>query len=247
MRIVFDRGDLRLDVTTGDVLHADALEVWSEARTLSATCLDVLPEEAVGDTCELLAKTATYALAAGRDNKVMADFWLVKRRIRDADQDLRRKIVDRGFVISLICAAVGLLAGIVWITLEPYRPWNLLPTGHQLWVNYTLLVLGWSGFTLVGFSIGWLFLITAVVRNQDPAGVIKQDISLRQRKAHVFYNALLCLLIVIAMFFFGGFEKINKILSEQLISAPWAILLGLVASVAETVLFERIRGFFVLS
>lgn len=89
--------------------------------------------------------------------------------------------------------------------------------------------------------------MTAVVRIQDRAGVVKQATSLRQRKAHVVYNTLVCLIIVIAMFFFGGFEQINEELSQQLISAPWAILLGIVVGVAEPALFERVRDFFKLS
>jgi hypothetical protein len=247
MRIVFDRGDLRLDVGAGDALHPEALETWCEARALSETCIDALPPDEADATCQRLADTATHALTAGRDDRVIADFRKVKRRMRDVDETLRRKIVGQALAIALICLAIGFAAGIVWILVEPYSPWSLLPYGLDLAANYVLLVLGWAGFTLVGFSIGWLFLVTAVVRNQDQAGVVKQAVSLRQRNAYVAYNGLLCLIIVIAMFFFGGFEKINKELSEQLISAPWAILLGLVASVAESVLFDRIRGFFTLS
>jgi hypothetical protein len=248
MRIVFDRGDLRLNASTeDDLLHPEALETWCEARALCESCIDVLPPDEAEATCQRLAETATHGLTAGRDNRVIVDFREVKRKMRDADETLRGKIVGQAIAISLICLAIGFAVGIVWILAEPYRPWSLLPPGLDLWANYALLVLGWAGFTLVGFSIGWLFLVNAVVRNQDQAGVVKQAISLRQRNANVAYNSLLCLIIVIAMFFFGGFEKINEGLSEQLISAPWAILLGLVVSVAESVLFDRIRGFFSLS
>jgi hypothetical protein len=94
---------------------------------------------------------------------------------------------------------------------------------------------------------GWIFLVTAVVRIHDRMDIVKQAVSLRQRMAHIVYNATLCLIIVIVMFFFGGFDQINEALSQQLTSAPWAILLGLVAGVAEPALFERIRGFLKLS
>lgn len=248
MRIAFDRGDLRLHTEPGDLLHADALETWREACELSKTCIDVLPSDQADATCETLAGTATRALTAGRDDRVIADFRKVRQSLRDADETLRKESVDHAFAISTICLTVGLVAGVFWILLEPLAPWGVLPEGLDLAFNYVLLVLGWAGFTLVGFSIGWLFSVAAVVRKQDRAGTVKQAVSLRQRKAYIVYNSLLCTIIVIAMFFFGGFEKISDGLSQQLISAPWAILLGLIAGIAPTeALFERIRDFIKLS
>ncbi|ASP54331.1 hypothetical protein [Sinorhizobium meliloti] len=247
MRIVFDRGSLRLHVETGDTLHSESLEIWREACALGETCINALPSDEADTTCRLLAETATHALTAGRDDRVIADFRNIETRIRAADDALRTKIADQAVATFLVCLAIGFAAGIVWILVEPYAPWSLLPHGLDLAANYILLVLGWAGFTLVGFSIGWLFSMTAVVRIQDRAAVVKQATSLRQRKAHVVYNTLVCLIIVIAMFFFGGFEQINEELSQQLISAPWAILLGIVVGVAEPALFERVRDFFKLS
>ena len=226
----------------------EALEIWREACELSKTCIDVLPSNEVDATCDTLAGTATHALTAGRDDRVIADFRKVERRLRDADESLRKNTVNQALVISLICMAVGLAAGGFWISVAPHAPWSVLPDGLDLALNYVLLVLGWAGFTLVGFSIGWLFSVAAIVRTTNRAGTVKQAISLRQRKAYVVYNSMLCMIIVIAMFFFGGFEKISEGLSQQLISAPWAILFGLIAGIAElAALFERIRDFLKLS
>lgn len=247
MRILFERGGLRLHVDAGDALHAEALETWREACALAKTSIDVLPPDRADAACQLLAETATHALAVGRDERVIAAFQKVERQTRYAENTLRAKIIDDGLAIFAVCLLAGTGAGLVWIFVEPYAPWNALPNGLNLVTNYILLVLGWAGFTLIGFSIGWLFSMTAVVRIQDRMGVLKQAVSLRQRKAHIVFNALFCLVIVIVMFFFGGFDQINKALSEQLTSAPWAILLGLVAGVAEPGLSERIRSFLRLS
>ncbi|HEY6633156.1 MAG TPA: hypothetical protein VIZ90_17035 [Rhizobiaceae bacterium] len=247
MRIVFDRSDLRLDVVLGGPLHPEALETWREACELSKTCINVLSPADANTTCEALAGTATHALTAGRDDRVIADFRKVRRSLQDADETLRRDTVRQAMAISLICLTIGLAAGGLWIWMAPHAPWSNLPDGLDLAANYVLLVLGWAGFTLVGFSIGWLFQVAAVVRHQDQAQTIKKAISLRQRNAYILYNSLLCTIIVITMFFFNGFEKINAILSQQLTSAPWAILLGLVAGVIDSALFDRIREFFKLS
>lgn len=248
MRIVFDRDDLRLDVVPGDPLHPDALETWREACELSKTCIDVLPSDEADATCNKLAEIATRALTTGRDAQVIADFRKAKRKILDADEALRKKSVNLAFKTSLINLAVGFAAGIVWLLVEPYAPWGWLPRGMDLAANYVLLVLGWAGFTLVGFSIGWLFQTAAVVRIQSREDTVKLATALRQRRAHVVYSSVLCVIIVIAMFFFDGFAKINEELSIQLTSAPWAILLGLIAGIAESAaLFERIRDFFKLS
>lgn len=247
MRIVFDHGDLRLHVDAGDPLHSKSLETWREASELSKTCIDVLPSIEIEPAGQLLAATATHALTAGRDSSVIANFKEVERRIREADETVRGIVIDRVVAIFLTCLALGFAVGIIWILVEPFAPWNALPKGLDLAANYLLLVLGWTGFTLIGFSIGWFFLTTGTLRNQDRAAVAKQSSSVRQRKVHVAYNASVCLIIVILMFFFGGFELISKELSQQLTSAPWAILLGLVGGVAEPMVSEWIRSIFKLS
>lgn len=243
MQILFDHGGLCLHVDDGGPLHAEALETWQEACALAKTSIDALPPSDAEDACRQLAETATHALTAGRDNRVIADFRRVERRIRDADETLRAAILKHAFEIFTYCLVAGFAAGIIWMWVEPFAPWNHLPRGLDLAANYLLLVLGWTGFTLVGFSLGWLFRICAAVRIQGRMDVVKQAVSLRQRNAHVAYNALVCLIIIIVMFFFGGFAQIDEALSAQMTSAPWAILLGLIAGVVESEVSERIRAF----
>ncbi|MDF1607386.1 hypothetical protein PZ897_04285 [Hoeflea sp. YIM 152468] len=247
MRIVFDRGCLRLQVDPGDGLHSEALDTWREASDLSRTCLDVLPANQADDCCRQLAETATHALSAGRDDAVIASFRKVETGLRAADEAIRSAIINDIVAIFLICFGSGFTAGILWIWMEPYRLWNFLPNELTNAVNYILLFIGWTGFTLIGFSIGWYFLKTGMIRVLDREAAVKQAISLRQRMAHVGYNASLCLVVVIVMFFFGGFENVDEALSRQLTSAPSAVLLGLVIGVAEPAVFERIRGFLKLS
>ncbi|WP_026987056.1 hypothetical protein [Fodinicurvata fenggangensis] len=247
MRIVYDRNELRLQVDAGDPLHPEALDTWREASALNQTCIDALPTDEAEAMCLLLAETATHALIAGRDDQVLADFRKVERRIRDADENLRSRIINDVLAIFLICLACGSVAGITWELVKPYYPWNLLPSGLNLAANDILFVLGWTGFTLVGFSIGWLFLMAGMVRFQDRVDVLKRASSLRQRTAHVTFNASVCLIIVIILVFFDGFDLIGEKWSILLESAPWAILLGLAAGVAEPALFERLRGFLKLS
>ncbi|WP_299870546.1 hypothetical protein [uncultured Hoeflea sp.] len=247
MRIVFDQGSLRLRVDDGAPLHADALETWRDADNLANICIDTLPPEEANAKCQELAEAATRALTLGRDDTVRSSFQGVKLAVRHADENLRMAILKDAIAIFGSSFAVGFAAGAIWMLVEPHAPWNSLPEGLDLAANYLLLVLGWAGFTLVGFSVGWLFLATAMVRIQDREGVVKQALTLRQRKAQFTYHALICCIIVIVMFFFDGFDKINETLAVQLTSAPWSVLLGLVAGVAEPALFERLRGFLKLS
>lgn len=247
MKIVFDRGTLRLHVDEGDPLHEEALETWHEACAKCEMCIEALSASDIEQTCKKLAETATRALTAGRDNDVIKTFREIDQKLRNADAALRNKVVLRAFTISLMCVVFGFVIGAVWMLINPRKPWLYLPDGLNLAANYIILILGWSAFTLVGFAIGWLFMLNGAVRIQDRAGVLKQAVSLQSRTAHVIYNFLLSVIIVILMFFFNGFENIDKELSTQLISAPWAVLLGLFAGIAEPVVFERVRGIFKFS
>lgn len=247
MRIIFDRGTLTLQVDASDALHAQSLATWHEACAKCETCIETLPSDEIDPACQKLAEAATRALTLGRDNDVIRLLREVDRKIRDADAHLRNTVVFRGLSISAVSVAIGCVLGGAWMLIEPRRPWLLLPHGLDLSANYIALILGWSGFTLVGFAIGWLFMLSGAVRSEGRDGVLKHAISLQSRAGQVAYNILFSVIVVILMFFFGGFEKIEQELSTQLISAPWAVLLGLFAGIAEPVLFERVRGIFKVS
>ncbi len=247
MRIVFERGTLQLRVDPGEPLHAEAFEVLSEADASAQRCLRLLEPRAGTTACDRLALSATHALTHGRDERVVDDFREIERELHRATEGMRVKLFDNVLYICVISFLLGGILALLWIIVEPRAPWNKLPEGLDLAVNYVFLISGWTGFTLVGFSVGWLFLKSATIRNLDREVAALEATSLRQRKANIFYHVLLCLILNIALFFLGGFEKIDDWLENILVTAPWAILLGMVLGVAEPTLAKRVQGFFSLS
>jgi hypothetical protein len=244
MHVVFDRGALRLNAQPGDALHPGAFDVFREAGGVCENCLRMLEPEEAQNVCAQVASTATYGLTYGRDGRVQKDFLDVERRLRSATEAMRVSLFNNVLFVFTISFLIGVVLGGIWLVTDGIALWKKLPEGLDLFVNYFFLIGGWTGFTLIGFSVGWLFLKSAIVRGLERDAAAKEAASLRQRRAHVIYNVLLCLILNIALFFFGGFERIDTALANLLQAAPWAMLLGLVVGVAEPALSERVRGFF---
>ncbi|AKO97003.1 hypothetical protein MALG_01831 [Marinovum algicola DG 898] len=242
MQVLFEREKLRLHTTQGDPLHEEAFEIWQEAGDLAARALAEMPRDDAEDLCHLLAATATRALTAGRDPGVITNVNGAVRTLHKAVEQRRAQAVGHALRIASIVFLLGLALGAVWIWIKPLAPWNALPRGFDLAANSVLLTIGWSGFTMAGFAFGWLFFRVAVLRVSEGQDLTRQARILDHVRAQILYIAMLSILLNFFLMYFEGFQRINQTLSVQLTSAPWALLLGVVAGLVEPTLFDRLRA-----
>lgn len=241
MRVIVDRGRLRVQSEPGDRLHEEAFPTWREADVLFGRVRNESPSN-IDELGAQLADTSTHALAAGRDNSVIDSFLEVERKLRSSGELLRNSILEKVFRISAVVFLIGLALGVLWIWAKANTWWSAFPRGFDLAANWIFVIIGWSGFTMVGFAFGWLFFQTATLRVAAPPELQRLSNLLSHTRAQVIYIGTLCVILNFFLFFFDGFEKINDSLSAQLNSAPWAILLGLAAGILEPTLFTRMRA-----
>lgn len=244
MHIEFERSALRLNVHANDPLHEDALDVLRQADDLCAKCMQVLDYDAATAACQTVASAATHALTHGRDDRVQKDLADVERQLHFAVDAIQVSLFDNALNIALRTFSIGVVLAAIWMVVKQFEPWNSLGEGLDLFFNYVFLIGGWTGFTLVGYSVGWLFLKSATVRRLQIDVAMQEAAALRLGKAHVVYSVLLCLILIMALFFFRGFDRLDPAVADLLRSAPWSILLGLLLGVAEPTLSKRVRGFF---
>ncbi len=112
----------------------------------------------------------------------------------------------------------------------------------QEMANVLFELSGWYGFLIIGFSIGWLFGITSILRNINFESHQKIHSIVSNRYIFITYYFIFVGLSIIVFLIFNGMDIFSNKIKMIVRDPPSGILIGVVLGFAEESFGSKIRS-----
>jgi hypothetical protein len=161
----------------------------------------------------------------------------VRKLLDSGAIEMRNRILNEVLRLSVWYFLAGCAIAVLWELITPTHFWLSAPGWAKMPLNVATYCLGWLGYLLIGFSVGWLFNVASALRTPTPEKLAEHHAAVENFLFAFIGHALLLSLIIVAIVFLEGqFEAVEKFALDD---PPSGFFLGILTGFAE----KRVRDF----